>query len=82
MNRLVLWVVEQWQLDDGECCSFSIKLSCLWRRDLSNGFIYAEILSRYFPADIHMHSFENVTCTELKKANWHVLSKFFKVGWG
>ncbi|GMH37177.1 hypothetical protein BSKO_05050 [Bryopsis sp. KO-2023] len=48
------------------------------RRDLSNGFLFAEILSRYFPADIRMHSFENVTCTERKTANWHVLDKFFK----
>ena len=52
------------------------------RRDLANGFILAEILSRYFPADIAMHSFQNVTGSELKKANWKLLDKCLKVAWG
>jgi hypothetical protein len=37
------------------------------------------VLSRYYPSDIEMHSFENVTSTELKRANWVVLEKLFKV---
>jgi hypothetical protein len=49
-------------------------------RDLANGFILAEILSRYFPAEIAMHSFQNVTSTELRKANWKLLDKCLKVG--
>lgn len=36
------------------------------------------MLSRYYPSDIDMHSFENVTSTELKRANWMVLEKLFK----
>lgn len=48
-------------------------------RDFANGFLLAEILSKYFPDDIKMHSFENVTSIKRKKSNWHVLLKFFKV---
>lgn len=49
------------------------------RRDFSNGFLFAEVLSRYYPGDIEMHSFENVTSVERKRANWVVLEKLFKV---
>ena len=48
-------------------------------RDFANGFLLAEILSKFFPDDIKMHSFENVTSIKRKKSNWHVLLKFFKV---
>jgi len=50
------------------------------RRDFANGFLFAEILSRYFPTDIQMHSFENVTSIERKRSNWNLLQRFFKVG--
>ena len=49
------------------------------RRDFANGFLFAEILSRYFPADIQMHSFENVASIERKRSNWTLLERFFKV---
>lgn len=50
------------------------------RRDFANGFLYAEILSRYYPNDVAMHSFENVASTERKKKNWQLLEKLFRVG--
>lgn len=48
-------------------------------RDFANGFLVAEVLSKYFPDDVQMHSFENVTSIERKRSNWHLLKKFFKV---
>lgn len=54
----------------------------LLRRDFANGFLYAEILSRYYPADVQMHSFENVASMERKKKNWSLLEKVIKVGAG
>ena len=46
-------------------------------RDLANGFLVAEIFSRYYEHEVHMHSFENMCNTEQKIDNWAQLSKFF-----
>ncbi|GIL57286.1 hypothetical protein Vafri_12544 [Volvox africanus] len=48
------------------------------KRDFANGFLYAEILSRYYPGDVQMHSFENVASMERKKSNWALLEKVIK----
>mmetsp|Transcript_20243 Transcript_20243/g.50611 ORF Transcript_20243/g.50611 Transcript_20243/m.50611 type:complete len:204 (+) Transcript_20243:291-902(+) len=47
------------------------------RRDAANGFLVAEICSRYFPADIQMHSFSNGSSTAVKADNWDQLARFF-----
>lgn len=46
------------------------------RRDCQNGFLVAEIFSRYFPSDIQMHSFLNATSTHYKRDNWSQLQRF------
>lgn len=54
-------------------------LSYLFCRDLANGCYIAELLARYFPGSIPLHSFENVTSVQLKDANWHLLRKILQV---
>ncbi|XP_070613580.1 spermatogenesis-associated protein 4 isoform X2 [Erythrolamprus reginae] len=49
-----------------------------FRRDFSNGYLIAEIFSRYFPEDIHMNSFLNGTSLRVKLINWEILEKFFR----
>ena len=47
------------------------------RRDFANGFLVAEIFSRYYPQQIKMHSFDNGSQTGKKEGNWKLLSVFF-----
>ncbi|KAM5192328.1 spermatogenesis-associated protein 4 [Mantella aurantiaca] len=48
-----------------------------FRRDISNGYITAEIFYWYFPEDIQLHSFDNGTSLATKLGNWSQLEKFF-----
>ena len=47
------------------------------RRAFNNGFLVAEIFSRYFPQDIQMHGFSNTENYGKKRDNWQQLQLFF-----
>eukprot|EP00191_Tetraselmis_sp_GSL018_P020265 CAMPEP_0177592424 /NCGR_PEP_ID=MMETSP0419_2-20121207/8554_1 /TAXON_ID=582737 /ORGANISM="Tetraselmis sp., Strain GSL018" /LENGTH=285 /DNA_ID=CAMNT_0019083293 /DNA_START=422 /DNA_END=1279 /DNA_ORIENTATION=- len=46
------------------------------RRDLANGFLVAQIFSRYFPDKLQMHSFQNGHSNQTKSDNWWQIQKF------
>ncbi len=48
------------------------------KRDLSNGWLFAEIFSRQFPDEIEMYQYDNAFKLEKKINNWEHLAKFFK----
>ena len=48
------------------------------KRDLANGWVYAEILSRYYPKELEMYQFDNSFKLDKKLNNWEHLNRFLK----
>jgi hypothetical protein len=48
------------------------------KRDLSNGYVFAEIFNRYFPDEIEMYTVDNGMKQSIKENNWEFLHRFFK----
>ena len=48
------------------------------KRDLSNGFVFAEIFNWYFPNDIEMYQIDNGFKLATKENNWDFMNWFFK----
>ncbi|XP_032383477.1 spermatogenesis-associated protein 4 isoform X1 [Etheostoma spectabile] len=45
------------------------------RRELSNGYLVAEILSRYYPQDFQVHSYDKGTSLSAKQRNWSQIER-------
>lgn len=53
------------------------KVRVVSSRDLNNGFLIAEIFSRYHPGKVQMHSFDSSQNSQRRKNNWDLLELFF-----
>ncbi|KAL0029302.1 hypothetical protein WJX79_008934 [Trebouxia sp. C0005] len=79
-NREVIRWVQSLDLS-ASITNFRSKLTCsdwltgVCRRDLANGFLIAQILHKYYPAEVQLHSFSNGTSTATKTDNWQQIQK-------
>ncbi|GIQ85669.1 hypothetical protein KIPB_007377, partial [Kipferlia bialata] len=46
--------------------------------DFQNGFLIAEIFSRYYPSALQIHSFDTGVGSKVRTANWAFLERFFR----
>ena len=46
------------------------------KKDFNNGFLIAQILSRYFPEFVPMHTIDNGSSLEAKQNNWELIEKY------
>ncbi len=53
----------------------SINFVYLFKRDLANGFAYAEILHAYFPNEINMFYFLNGRSINSRLSNWALIKQ-------
>lgn len=72
VGALAMW------LDSLELYQRISKHHVRWRRDLSSGFVIADILSRFYPSDVSLHTFSITSNTKCKEDNWRQLSVFFR----
>ena len=50
------------------------------RSDFSNGFLVAEILSRYYPSEVALHSFDPAATNVARKRDaWELILKLTRV---
>ncbi len=68
LQRSVLWWVQSLDL------AFPVKNA---RRDFSNGFLVAEMFSRYYPREVALHSYSTNSCVAERKDNWNQLARLF-----
>ena len=54
----------------------SICMLCFFNtsRDMTNGYLVAEIFSWYFPQEIEMHMYNNGVSLDSKLRNWSLLN--------
>jgi hypothetical protein len=50
----------------------------LFKRDLSNGYTYAEILHVYFPQNVNVFSFINARSLKSRLSNWSLIKQYLK----
>jgi adenylate kinase family enzyme len=48
------------------------------KKDFNNGFLVAQILSRYCPDTVKMHTIDNGFAMERRKDNWQLIMKYIK----